>query len=135
MANGAVCNNAGVCRPSLADSSRGECVCHSERGYAGEFCEFDQRPIDLSMVPTQCVSGMGSHGVVHNGTAYRTLDDAPPEGGSSGCQGPSNYLPLPPGYALVPPNADTIAVIAAHGWSTSCAVTADGAAWVSANSP
>ena len=98
---------------------------------------------------------MGSHGVVYNGAAYRTLDDAPPEGGRSGdpnrgCQNPCNdgrdsgycswsnrgepnYLPLPPGYALAPPDADTIAVIAAHGWSTDCAVTADGAAWWSAN--
>ena len=108
---------------------------------------------------------MGSHGVVYNGAAYRTLDDAPPEGGSygapnAGCQrtcterirgscteryssgncrswsdnlGEPNYLPLPPGYALAPPDADTIAVIAAHGWSTACAVAADGASWVSAN--
>ena len=48
-----------------------------------------------------------------------------------GCQGVDNYLPLPPGYALAPPDADTIAVIAAHGWSTRCAVTADGGAWPS----
>ena len=53
---------------------------------------------------------------------------------SSGAnRGEPNYLPLPPGYALAPPDADTIAVIAAHGWSTSCAVAADGAAWWSAN--
>ena len=97
---------------------------------------------------------MGSHGVVYNGTAYRTLDDAPPEGDADGdpnggcqrtCEGQPdafnqwgrdcepNYLPLPPGYALAPPDADTIAVIAAHGWSTDCAVTADGATWNSAN--
>ena len=81
---------------------------------------------------------MGSHGVVYNGAAYRTLDDAPPEGGeggapNAGCQGRSSYLPLPPGYALAPPDADTIAVIAAHGWSTRCAVAADGGAWCSAN--
>ena len=41
----------------------------------------------------------------------------------------ANYLPLPPGYELAALDADTIAVIAAHGWSTNCAVTADGAAW------
>ena len=99
-------------------------------------------------MPAQCAAGMGSHGVVYNGTAYRTLDDAPPEGGSSGdpndgCQcteHDDSYpwrctdagKPLPPGYALAPPDADTIAVIAAHGWSTYCAVAADGAAWHSA---
>ena len=43
------------------------------------------------------------------------------------------YLPLPPGYALAPPDADTIAVIAAHGWSTHCAVTADGGSWRTPN--
>ena len=35
--------------------------------------------------------------------------------------------------ALAPPDADTIAVIAAHGWSTNCAVAADGGAWWSAS--
>eukprot|EP01045_Picozoa_sp_COSAG04_P015899 COSAG04_NODE_1290_length_7359_cov_33.592837_3_plen_450_part_00 len=129
------------------------CTCSGDA--YGEFCEY--HPLSNATVPAQCAAGMGSHGVVYNGTAYRTLDDAPPEGGrdgapNRGCQrnrgscvehgssgrcrtyeyGP-NYLPLPPGYALAPPDADTIAVIAAHGWSTSCAVTAGGTAWRSAN--
>ena len=39
-------------------------------------------------------------------------------------EGPSSRV-----LGLAPPDADTIAVIAAHGWSTDCAVTADGAAW------
>eukprot|EP01045_Picozoa_sp_COSAG04_P006354 COSAG04_NODE_310_length_17225_cov_12.768014_12_plen_520_part_00 len=139
--------------------SAGSCAC--ERGALGELCETYYPPIDLSTVPAQCVAGMGSHGVVYNGTAYRTLDDAPPEGGRHGARGapnggcqrgpncteywpgtishichtyePPNYLPLPLGYALAPPDADTIAVIAAHGWSAECAVAADGAAWYSAN--
>eukprot|EP01045_Picozoa_sp_COSAG04_P016050 COSAG04_NODE_1311_length_7269_cov_4.533333_5_plen_330_part_00 len=120
----------------------GSCAC--ERGYLGELCESYYPPIDLSTVPAQCVAGIGSHGVVYNGTAYRTLDDAPPEGGrtsdpNDGCQrivgigGAPNYLPLPPGYALAPPDADAIAVIAAHGWSTYSVVTADGGKWYSAN--
>lgn len=131
-------------------------TCTCESGYVGEFCETYYPPINLSTVPAQCAAGMGSHGVVYNGTAYRTLDDAPPEGGhfgppNDGCQRictqyytysdgtrlcrtrEPNPLPLPPGYALAPPDADTITVIAAHGWSTGCAVTADGAAWHSAN--
>eukprot|EP01045_Picozoa_sp_COSAG04_P005491 COSAG04_NODE_255_length_18797_cov_46.325968_17_plen_455_part_00 len=129
--------------------------CTCERGALGDFCETYYPPIDLSTVPPQCRTGMGSHGVVYNGAAYRTLDDAPPEGGRNGppvyglsgrgapnhgCQrtdwighGGPNYLPLPPGYALAPPDADTIAVIATHGWSTYCAVAADGTAWGSAN--
>ena len=113
------------------------CVC--EGNFIGEFCQYG-----LSTVPAQCAAGMGSHGVVYNGAAYRTLDDAPPEGDddgdpNGGCQrieyyygdNEPNYLPLPPGYALAPPDADTIAVIAAHGWSTECAVAADGWSWYS----
>eukprot|EP01045_Picozoa_sp_COSAG04_P015137 COSAG04_NODE_1177_length_7916_cov_13.807599_6_plen_730_part_00 len=109
--------------------------CACEGNWAGQFCEF--QPLNNETVPAQCVAGMGSHGVVYNGTAYRTLDDAPPEGPydhgdpNSSCQGTSNYLPLPPGYALAPPDADTIAVIAAHGWSTYGIVTADGGSWYS----
>ena len=60
----------------------GSCAC--ERGALGELCETYSPPIDLSTVPAQCAAGMGSHGVVYNGAAYRTLDDAPPEGGSYG---------------------------------------------------
>eukprot|EP01045_Picozoa_sp_COSAG04_P004058 COSAG04_NODE_172_length_21594_cov_14.638614_17_plen_489_part_00 len=128
------CGVNGQCVGGLASAA---CAC--ERNFIGEFCQYN-----LSTVPPQCAAGMGSHGVVYNGAAYRTLDDAPPEGGwegdpNGGCQRidpwtdneQPNYLPLPPGYALAPPDADTIAVIAAHGWSTGCAVTADGAGWAS----
>ena len=77
---------------------------------------------------------MGSHGVVYNGAAYRTLDDAPPEGLEDGapnwgCQGTSNYLPLPAGYVLAPNDADSRAVVLAHRWSTSAVVLADGDSW------
>ena len=142
------CGEHGRCANILGLVAAPYCACAD--GYGGTFCEYP--PIDLSTVPAQCVAGMGSHGVVYNGAAYRTLDDAPPEGGDwgdpgHGCQCEdshctsaddrswqgNNYLPLPPGYALAPPDADTIAVIAAHGWSTRCAVTADGEAWASAN--
>ncbi len=93
--------------------------------------------------------------MVYNGAAYRTLDDAPSEGGrldnpNRGCQctdldangktwdncisGHSqNVLPLPPGYELAANDVDSVAVIAAHGWSTTCVVLADGSAWRSAN--
>ena len=37
-------------------------------------------------VPEQCRAGMGSHGVVYNGSAYRTLDGAGPASTDSGCQ-------------------------------------------------
>eukprot|EP01045_Picozoa_sp_COSAG04_P023095 COSAG04_NODE_2695_length_3721_cov_2.697405_3_plen_578_part_00 len=120
--------------------------CACEGDHFGQLCEY--QPWSSDSVPAQCAAGMGSHGVVYNGAAYRTLDDAPPEGGSygdpnGGCQridydwgrgdNEPNYLPLPPGYALAAPDADTIAVVAAHGWSTRCAVAADGTAWRSAN--
>ena len=93
--------------------------------------------------------------MVYNNTAYRTLDDAPAKGGkldnpNRGCQcsdfgangegwdnclrpETTNYLPLPPGYELAPNDADSVAVIAAHGWSTTCLVLADGSAWKTAN--
>ena len=92
---------------------------------------------------------------MYNGAAYRTLDDAPAKGGrldnpNRGCQctdldangkawdncisGRSkNCLPLPPGYELAANDADSVAVIAAHGWSTTCVVLVDGSAWRSAN--
>ena len=96
------------------------------------------------------MAGRGDQYIEHGGYTWRTLDGADPQGGgdgapNDGCQrigfvntprdnGEPNYLPLPPGYALAPPDADTIAVIAAHGWSTGCVVTADGGSWGSANS-
>eukprot|EP01045_Picozoa_sp_COSAG04_P026934 COSAG04_NODE_3841_length_2482_cov_4.036928_3_plen_171_part_00 len=49
----------------------------------------------------------------------------------NGCQGTSNYLPLPAGWVLAPNDAISIAVVAAHLWSTGCAVLADGTAWYS----
>ena len=79
------------------------------------------------------MAGRGDQYIEHGGYTWRTLDGADPQGTDGGCQGTSNYLPLPPGYALAPPNADTIAVITAHGWSTGCAVAAGGGAWGSAN--
>ena len=135
---------------SADDCSAGACTC--EPGYLGEFCETYYPPIDLSTVPAQCAAGMGSHGVVYNGAAYRTLDDAPPEGGrdgdpNGGCQctdwspstgrctgGGNNYLPLPAGWVLAPNDATSIAVVAAHGWSTSSLVLADGVACYTSNS-
>ena len=103
-----------------------------------------------------CVAGRGDHYIEHGGYTWRTLDGANPQGGSSGapndgCQCgwtwdetggftlssdcPSNYLALPAGWVLAPNDATSIAVVAAHRWSTACAVLADGTAWWSANSP
>ena len=70
--------------------------------------------------------------MVYNGAAYRTLDDAPPEGDAygdpnRGCQ--SGSLPLPPGYALAPNDADSQAVTEVLGWSTHVVVMADGVGW------
>eukprot|EP01045_Picozoa_sp_COSAG04_P023581 COSAG04_NODE_2824_length_3532_cov_1.608506_5_plen_145_part_00 len=97
-----------------------------------------------------CVAGRGD--LLYGGYTWRTLDGAAPQGGrtgapNAGCQCtktnddswndastcPSNYLPLPAGWVLAPNDATSIAVVAAHGWSTYCAVLADGTAWVSAN--
>ena len=89
--------------------------------------------------------GRGDHYIEHGGYTWRTLDGADPQGpwngapnggcqctdGGSSC--PSNYLALPAGWVLAPNDATSIAVAAAHGWSTTCAVLADGTAWRSAN--
>ena len=105
-------------------------------------------------MPQDCAAGRGDHYIEHGGYTWRTLDGADPQGGSSwgapngGCQqecteyrsdgycttrGDDNYLPLPAGWVLAPNDATSIAVVAAHGWSTHCAVLADGTTWYSAN--
>ena len=96
-----------------------------------------------TQVPEQCHAGMGSHGVVYKGAAYRTLDGASPaDTDSDGCQCtdatypydcPSNWLAVPEGWSLAPHDDDSIATVAAHGWGASCLALADGSAWVSAN--
>ena len=104
-----------------------------------------------------CAAGRGDHYIEHGGYTWRTLDGADPQGpqedapnhgsqcigasswgpnsGRSGARGQDNYLPLPAGWVLAPNDATSIAVVAAHGWSTPCAVLADGSAWGSANAP
>ena len=53
---------------------------------------------------------------------------------AAACTGGGNtYLPLPLGWVLAPNAATSIAVVAAHGWSTHCPVLADGTGWRSAN--
>ena len=93
-----------------------------------------------------CAAGRGDHYIEHGGYTWRTLDGADPEGTkkgapNGGCQvipgqasrksnkSPSNYLPLPAGWVLAPNDATSIAVVAAHGWSTVCAVLAQGLGW------
>ena len=96
-----------------------------------------------------CVTGRGDHYIEHGGYTWRTLDGADPQGErygapNGGCQqecteyrddgwcttrGDDNYLPLPAGWVLAPNDATSIAVVAAHGWSTNCPVLADGTAW------
>ena len=96
-----------------------------------------------------CSVGSGDHYIEHGGYTWRTLDSADPAGPISGapnggCQrigscgggctdGEPNFLPLPAGWMVAPNDAasDSVAVIAAHGWSTACAVLADGTAWAS----
>ena len=91
------------------------------------------------------MAGRGDQYIEHGGYTWRTLDGADPAGprdgapnagcqctdGASSC--PSNYLPLPAGWVLAPNDATSIAVVAAHGWSTQCPVLADGTGWQSAN--
>ncbi len=98
------------------------------------------------------MAGRGDQYIEHGGYTWRTLDGADPQGGNYGapnggcqctggtssCDGPgswqdgsgANYLPLPAGWVLAPNDATSIAVVAAHGWGTGCAVLADGTAWI-----
>eukprot|EP01045_Picozoa_sp_COSAG04_P010260 COSAG04_NODE_623_length_11808_cov_2.965838_3_plen_154_part_00 len=85
-------------------------------------------------LPQDCAAGRGDQYIEHGGYTWRTLDGADPEGGvygapNGGCQGTSNYLPLPAGWVLAPNDATSRAVAAAHRWSTACAVLADGTSW------
>ena len=98
------------------------------------------------------MAGRGDQYIEHGGYTWRTLDRADPQGGADdapngGCQCTdeycrdadgqtyqgNNYLALPAGWVLAPNDATSIAVVAAHGWSTHCAVLADGTSWRSAN--
>ena len=110
----------------------------------------------LPCLQDPCVAGRGDQYIEHGGYTWRTLDGADPQGPfdgapNDGCQCedtdgnsntgsfygndcPSNYLPLPAGWVLAPRDATSIAVVAAHGWSTDCLVLADGTAWKSGNS-
>jgi hypothetical protein len=108
-----------------------------------------------------CSAGRGDNHIESGGYTWRTLDGADPAGANggapnNGCQiidadgdgyvrdnGPtssgdgtgSNYLPLPVGWVVAPNDADSIAVIAAHGWGAESVVLADGSAWQSQNAP
>ena len=112
-------------------------------------------PRGVPCLQVDCSVGRGDHYIEHGGYTWRTLDGADPQGGryddpNDGCQctdqggagtdyswectgGGNNYLPLPAGWVLAPNDATSIAVVAAHGWSTGCAVLADGTARRSAN--
>ena len=93
-------------------------------------------------VPEQCRAGMGSHGVVYKGAAYRTLDGADPAdtdyhdqvgcqctGGAEGTGCYTNWLAVPEGWSLAPHDDDSVAAVVAHDWCTSCLALADGSAW------
>jgi hypothetical protein len=70
--------------------------------------------------------------VIYNGKTYSLLSHAAPDSTSMTCQ--SAYLPLDAGYVIAPDNADSIAVIAAHRWSTTAVVVASGNGYYTANS-
>eukprot|EP01045_Picozoa_sp_COSAG04_P009346 COSAG04_NODE_538_length_12896_cov_41.168243_11_plen_171_part_00 len=95
-------------------------------------------PRGVPCLQVDCSAGRGDHYIEHGGYTWRTLDGADPQGGdhgapNGGCQGTSNYLALPAGWVLAPNDATSIAVVAAHGWSTYDLVVADGTCWYSAN--
>jgi hypothetical protein len=78
-------------------------------------------------VPVECRAGAGCNYVLYNGHVYRTLMGSPPTPRPRGRT--LQYYPLPEGYEVAPNDADTLAVIGAHGWDTACVIVADGTAW------
>jgi hypothetical protein len=62
--------------------------------------------------------------VIYNGKTYSLLSHAAPDITANICQ--DVYLPLDAGYVIAPDNADSMAVIAAHGWSTHAVIVASG---------
>lgn len=65
--------------------------------------------------------------IVYNGKTYSTLTHVKPDGTDSLCQ--NDYYELSPGYMLAPHDADSIAVIKAHSWSTNFVILSDGSAY------
>ena len=136
---GVQCGDHGTC-------ASGTCSC--DDGYSGDQCETTTSSESPTSEENPCLAGAGQNYIEHGGYFWRTLDGADTEGPNdgapnAGCQrvgyssasslGQPNYLPLPAGWVLAPNDATSIAVTAAHGWSTDCAVLADGSAWISAN--
>jgi hypothetical protein len=63
--------------------------------------------------------------VLYNGYLYATLANVAVDGTDcSTCQ--SGYLDLPAGWSIAADNAETLAVLTAHTWSTAVVVTASG---------
>jgi hypothetical protein len=79
-----------------------------------------------STVPTAIPTAVptATYKVIYNGKTYSLLSHLAPDGTSYTCQ--EVYLPLDAGYVLAPDDADSIAVIAAHSWSTHAVVVASG---------
>ena len=105
-------------------------------------------PRGVPCLQVDCSVGRGNNYIEHGGYPWRTLAGADPQGPwnrapNDGCQrgpwtgsefSPANYLPLPAGWVLAPNDATSVAVVAAHGWSTSSMVLADGVACYTSNS-
>jgi hypothetical protein len=71
--------------------------------------------------------------VVYNGKTYSVLSHVAADGTGSDCQ--AGFLSVDAGYAIAPDNADSIAVIAAHTWSTDVVIVASGNGYRAVNFP
>ena len=67
--------------------------------------------------------------MIYKGYLYSTLADVPVDVNQMTCQKNVGYLPLPSGYSIASDNADSIAVTAAHYWSTNLLVFSNGMAY------
>ena len=67
--------------------------------------------------------------MIYNNKTYAVLSHADPNGAGSACQ--SGYMSVEPGFVLAPQDADSLAVIAAHKWSTTVVILANGVSYFS----
>ena len=88
-----------------------------------------------------CLVLVPSNIVIYNGYLYSTLADVPVNVNQDKCQAlydefiPYGALPIPSGYAIADDNADSIAVTAAHYWSTDSLLMSNGKAYVTLRGP
>jgi len=74
----------------------------------------------------------GRHHVCRDGACWRTISDAPVNGGANTCEN-KRWYPLPAGCAIAPDDGLSHKIAKAYGWSTHVVVFSNGGAWGTKN--